>query len=183
MPSDNILSRSISIQFLSHEWKYINGVKSALKASHLEWVVHRIARKSLSRYKSPKNDSLELMFEKIAPGAFTKFYFPDNSKLEWYFIDGQGKDNFAGSSLFVIMLYKLHVSFNARIRAAIIGIPSVYSYSKRKSEITLLRLNAGKIPWMSKILVSIFVTHANVYTYEIQIEKNLYRLQLGTIYY
>lgn len=44
------------------------------------------------------------MFEKIAPGAFTKFYFLDNSKLEWYFIDGQGKANFAGSLSFVIML-------------------------------------------------------------------------------
>lgn len=48
-----------------------------------------------SRDKSPKNDSLQPVFEKITPGTFTRPYFLDGPQSECFSIDSQKEDHSA----------------------------------------------------------------------------------------
>ena len=52
-------------------------------------------KKVPSRDKSPKNDSLQPVFEKITPDTFTRPYFLDGPQSECFSIDSQKKDHSA----------------------------------------------------------------------------------------
>lgn len=96
MPSANVVPRSISIRLGIVRMKIYQWGQKRFKGQSLGTGCPWDRKRVPSHDKSPKNDSLQLVFEKITPGTFTRPYFLDGLQSECFSIDSRKQDHSAG---------------------------------------------------------------------------------------